>query len=360
VLPSTPSDQAGFPKGVFMIIATSRITKRYYWENRENIMAYEMGWHSGHPGCIIFLIDQSDSMSSNWGSTEFSGIWCSSDRTSQPQPPGPVDFSFAFGAAKAVNQILGELIPRCRKGEEILPFIRIGVYGYTGDSVEWAAPSIPPEKDGLVSISKLDLVTEEFLDTENESFIPWIVKEQANGGRPMRAAFEKVTPIARNFALNHPDSFPPIIVNITNGPPTDCDRKDLPDIVTPVKNIETSDGATLVFNIHLSAESSASVWFPNINDSLPDVYAENLLAASSTLPELFPPYLEMQSGWNKISDGAKCLTFNADFMLLIRSTVVASCQAGIHAYGGGYDCDECGSNFMTENLLNRHKDDVGH
>ena len=76
-------------------------------------MAHEMNLSSSDPGCIIFMIDQSGSMGNDWRGT---------------------GQTLAYGAAKAVNTVLAELAARCKKGEEISPRVRVGLFGYSEPS----------------------------------------------------------------------------------------------------------------------------------------------------------------------------------------------------------------------------------
>jgi len=269
-------------------------------------MEYGNNMSSNDPGCIIVIIDQSGSMTAPWGGSKYQLSW---------------------GAARSCNHMIGDLIERCRKGDDIAPRVRLGFYGYHGDEVSWAAKKFPADADGLVGLEDLADCDVEVEDDENEILIPWIVEEEAYGGTPMKTAFEQVISIAENFAQNHPNSFPPVIVNITDGVPTDCDEADLPGIVSPLTNISTSDGSALVFNIHISPDSSSPVFLPTPNDKLPNSYAECLYAASSPLPESLSIIGRKDHGM-PIGDDAKCFAFNADSALLIKLLSLASSGGG--------------------------------
>ena len=273
-------------------------------------MSHENNMSTNDPGCIIVLIDQSGSMKSNWGRSSYSLEW---------------------GAARSVNHMIGELVERCSKGDEVAPRVRLGFYGYAGSDVNWATSKFSPDADGLVSLEELAECDEEIEDPENEIMLPWVVEEKAYGGTPMKSAFEQIIAIAENFAQNHPDSFPPVIVNITDGMPTDCNESDLPSIVSPIMNISTSDGAALVFNVHISADPSNPVFLPGPGDNLPDAYAECLYNASSTLPETLATIGRQQHNMT-IGEDARCFAFNADSALLIKLLSLASS-------GGGGDRD---------------------
>ena len=133
--------------------------------------------------------------------------------------------------------------------------------------------------------------------------------------------------VAENFAQNHPDSFPPVIVNITDGVPTDCHESELEGIVKPLMNIDTNDGSALVFNLHISPDSSNPAFLPSPGDTLPDSYAECLFAASSVLPESMAEIGREDHGM-VIGEGARCFAFNADSAGLVKLLSLASSGGG--------------------------------
>ena len=95
-------------------------------------------------------------------------------------------------------------------------------------------------------------------------------------------------------------------------------------------NISTTDGAALVFNVHISADSSNPVFLPS-SDTLPDSYAQCLYNASSVLPETLATIGRNDHGMT-IGEDARCFAFNADSALLIKLLSLASS-------GGGGDRD---------------------
>ncbi len=275
-------------------------------------MDHTFNMSSNDPGCIIVLIDQSGSMGNTWGQSKYKLSW---------------------GAARSVNFMIGELVERCRKGDEVAPRVRLGFYGYSRTDVTWAGGKFLPDADGLVSLVALAECEDEVEDDENEMIIPWVVQEAAGGGTPMRTAFEQVVSVAENFAQNHPESFPPVIVNITDGIPTDCDESELAGIVAPIMSISTTDGAALVFNVHISPDGSEPVFCPSPGDALPDNYAKCLYEASSVLPDSLA-HIGRNSHGMKIGEEARCFAFNADSALLIKLLSLAS------SGGGGPDREE--------------------
>ena len=269
-------------------------------------MAHEMNLSSNDPGCIIFMIDQSGSMGYQWRGT---------------------DQTLAYGAAKAVNSVLAELVARCRKGEEISPRVRVGLYGYSEPNrqpkVDWASDNTTPEDDGLMCISTVANVREEVLDEENEVYIPWVVPEAYGGGTPMMRAIHEIITVAENFAQNNPNSFPPIIINITDGEPQDMDTSDIPNEVHPLTSISTVDGHALVCNVHLSETQAAPVFLPSTEDALPDDFSKNLFRASSEVPEIMAR-VGREKDKLDIPENARLFAYNADPTLLLKLLTLAS------------------------------------
>lgn len=252
------------------------------------------------PGCIIFMIDQSASTR---------GMFHKSKN------------SISFEVARAVNMILDELFEANRSKDQIIPRVMIGCYCYSGiTDVNWAIPDVNPNSDGLISISNLEACVNELMDDEFEKCISWFVHEKSHGATPMRVAFEKTAQIAKMFTENYPNSYPPVIINITDGFPTDCAVEELPEVVLPIMNLKTSDGASLIFNIHISLDSTSSIFFPKFSDNLPDVNSGHLLNASSTIPSSFvAKFGEIGREKFPIHENSKCLVYNADSATLIEA-----------------------------------------
>ena len=111
----------------------------------------------------------------------------------------------------------------------------------------------------------------------------------------------------------HPASFPPIVINITDGEWTDSDPTPAAE---SVKALSTDDGNVLVFNIHISANQGASIEFPDDESRLGDQYARFLFNLSSPLPS-YMQSIARQEGL-QVSELSRGFAFNADMVGLIR------------------------------------------
>ena len=81
------------------------------------------------------------------------------------------------------------------------------------------------------------------------------------------------------------NSFPPIVINITDGEATDANYADLLSCASRIKSLATEDGNVMLFNIHISG-GGQRISLPGDGVALPDIpHARLLYEMSSNLPE---------------------------------------------------------------------------
>ena len=265
-------------------------------------MAYAAEISRANPSCFVFLIDHSGSMGDGWG--------------------GNPNTRKADSVATIVNKLLSNLVLKCAKDEGIRDYFDVGVLGY-------GARVGPALGGGLVSksivpISELadnPLRLEERRQKQDDGaggiieapvkFPVWI-EALAKGGTPMCQVLDRAADSVRTWTTSHPDSFPPIIFNITDGASTDGDPASHAD---RLRDLGTSDGKVLLFNIHVSDHRAAPISFPHAAEELPDQYARSLFAMSSELTE--PMRARLASEGFSLSPGARGFVFNADAVSVI-------------------------------------------
>lgn len=267
-------------------------------------MAYTAEISTSNPSCFLFLIDQSGSMDDPFGAGE-----------SQRKK--------ADSVADAINRLLQNLVIKCAKSEGVRDYYYAGVLGYGAGVGPAFAGSLSGKQ--LTSISeiadnparveertkKVDDGTGGLID-QTVKFPVWF-DAVARGGTPMCDALRRAETILASWVADHPDCFPPIVINITDGESTDGDPSTAADAV---RRVSSNDGETLLFNVHLSSHSAAPIEFPDSESGLPDKYAELLFRISSPLP----PYMQnvaRQEGYS-VSDGSRGFVFNADMVSVIR------------------------------------------
>src|SRR6185437_3372252 len=171
-------------------------------------------------------------------------------------------------------------------------YFHLGVIGY-GAGVGWAF-SGPLAGKGLVPISevanspaRIDERTKKVDDgagglvDQNIKFPVWF-DPVANNGTPMCAALEPAFNAAQEWINNHGDSFPPIVMNITDGEGNDGDPR---QNAAKIRALACKDGNALLLNLHVSIHEGAAIEFPDTDAALPSDYAKQLFEMSSILPE---------------------------------------------------------------------------
>jgi len=256
-----------------------------------------------NPSCLLFLIDQSGSMSDPIGGT-------TSGKTK------------ARGVADAINRLLQNLVIKCSK-PEVREYFDVAVIGY-GATV---GPAFGGALAGrqLVKTSEIannPLRVEERTQTiedgvgglvkQSASFPVWF-DPVANGGTPMCGALTLVRQMLADWVANHPASYPPVLINITDGEPTDGDPS---PIVDQIRALATSDGAVLVFNCHISSTAGAEILFPNSDTGLPDDQARRLFRMSSELPAKI--HAAAEADGLSVRSGARGFAYQADLVELIK------------------------------------------
>ena len=261
-------------------------------------MAYVEKMSSANPGCIIIMIDQSGSMEDPYGNT------------------GEKKKDLA---ALAVNRVIYEIAEASSDGEGIKDRCFIGVIGYgskttgvdliLGDMISNIAENplhIEKRKkkisDGAGGLIEID-----------EDFPIWI-EPKADWGTPMDAAFKRASQLTEEWCNEHPDSFPPLVINITDGEPNDIDgaKREAENLI----DLSNNDGNVLLLNAHIANGLSDPIKLPSDVNVLSDSLAQFLFAISSVLPEVLVGEAQ-KVGFNTAS-GAKGMVYNADAEVLIR------------------------------------------
>ena len=249
---------------------------------------------TSNPGCIIILVDQSWSMSEPFG-----------------------DGTKAEQATQAVNSVIEDIVLACRSGDTIRERCHISVIGY-GEQVNRVIDGMISEiVSATIEIKKVKKLIPDGAGgiIEIESERPIWLEPKANSQTPMHKAFEYAAEIIEDWISDRPDAFPPIVINITDGAAT---RPDLSaDAARKIMSFRTTDGAVLVFNIHITNKGDIVKPLPYNTDQFSgQVLAEYLFDISSTLPpELFKA---AEDAGFPPEPGARCFVYNADASLMTR------------------------------------------
>lgn len=206
----------------------------------------------------------------------------------------------AEAVATIINMFIDELINRSRREEGVRDYFDIAVLGYGGDGV---VPLLGPE--GFVPVSELvrrDVAVRKFnlvrtLPNGNQIVSAaaqrcWI-EPAASGSTLMGAALTEAGKLVRKWCATpaNRESFPPVVINITDGEASDADAGVLCDCADHIKDAATADGNVLLFNVHLAPVAdgtAAEIRFPCTQHELPPQrYARLLYDMSSAVPACY-------------------------------------------------------------------------
>jgi hypothetical protein len=259
-------------------------------------MAYSAEISRDNPTCLLFVIDQSASMSDKMTTGK----------------------SKAEFVADVLNKTIYTLVTNCTKADGVRNYFDIGVIGYGGSGIgaglggTLAGAVVHP----ITAVANSPLRVEDRTQLQDDGaggvlerrikFPVWF-DALSSGGTPMCSGLTKVAEAVVAWADSHPNSYPPTILHVTDGESTDGDPE---SVASALKQISTTDGECLVFNIHVSTQQGETIQFPNSDLALPDMYAKLLFRMSS----VFPPHvakLAMDKGY-KLMESAHGFMFNAD------------------------------------------------
>jgi hypothetical protein len=242
-----------------------------------------------HPAAFVVLIDRSGSMSE---AITFMG---------QAMPKSQA-------VAIVANSFIDELVYRAHRSGEIYDYYDVAVLGYSGDGVE----SLLAPKGQFTRPSRLVLTDVRREKLSQERLLPngravvavieqnmWI-EPKATGATPMRAALNESLELLEKWckAKNNRESYPPTVLNITDGEASDGSEDDIREIATRIRAVGTADGNTLLINIHLGRmEKGVSVAFPTSPDQLSaHRYARLLWDISSEMPPAYHRFVAQMRG----------------------------------------------------------------
>jgi hypothetical protein len=233
-------------------------------------MSYTAVIDRANPTAFLFLIDQSRSMNEKMDTGE----------------------SKAKLVGDVLNKTLLQLIARCGSPDGVRDYFDIGVLAYNGIGVRsgfggaLGGSALHP----ISSLAAHPLRIEESKKSVpdgagnlvNQSFkfpvwFEWVSYDDA----PMSEGFRKAAEYLVSWCNSHGKSYPPTLIHVAGGPSTDGDPEQLAEAI---RHISTNHGQCLLFNLHLNTSGSASVIFPESEDSLPDPYSKMLFRMSSLIP----------------------------------------------------------------------------
>ncbi len=235
-------------------------------------MTYAAPISRTNPACLLFLVDQSKSMGEPF--------------------VGGGGQSKAEVVSDALNRLIQNLVLRSAKADGVRDYFRVGVIGYGKEVRAGFGGTLPHSV--LVPISQLgdgplvrvETRTKLVVGANGEvgerkvKFPVWF-DPVADGPTPMCEAVAAAGLAVKGFVDEFPDAYPPIVLNLTDGLPTDGNPQRNARLLT---NVGTADGSTLLFNLLISSKPVPADYFPADEENLPDVAAKLVFRTASVLP----------------------------------------------------------------------------
>ncbi len=280
-------------------------------------MAYEAEISRAHPTCFLFLVDHSTSMQD-----PIMGI---------PENPKK-----SYFAADAINKVIQSLVVSASKDMDIRKYFQIGVLGYGFDVTSILQPQLTENDLAWIDdIYKNPLrienrirkeVDESGLEIEYPTKFPVWIDPVAKGQTPMCAVLKRAVDVLSQWVTDFPDSYPPTVINITDGESNDGDPK---PIIEALKDIHTNDGHVILLTVHVSSNPySEQVFFPDNESLLPDYFSKSMFKMSSTLsPNMCRVASELLGVEMPIT--AKGFVYNADIAGIVQALEIGTRPANL-------------------------------
>ena len=286
-------------------------------------MPYSAKINRANPSCFLFVIDESGSMDESMESGR----------------------SKAQFVADVLNKTLAALIPQCTKADGVRAYFDVGVITYSGFGVgsglggnlsEGILHPISVINKNPIRIEEHNRKVEGGMISRSLKFPVWF-EPRSLGGTPMREALTKAAEVLAEWSANHPHSYPPTLIHVTDGQSTDGNPE---AAAAALQQIATSDGQCLIFNLHFNGSSDGRLAFPACEDELPDQYSKLLFKMSSP----FPPHLvevAQRMGYRQVTAESRFFMYKASTEFIVHFFDIGTRTSQIHEdnerpYDAGY------------------------
>ena len=287
-------------------------------------MSYSVVPNRANPMAVLFVVDQSGSMSDTMLKT---------------------GHTKADQVATVINKMFAELITKAKKQDGVRDYYDVGVIGYGYKGVynalqgELAGQILNPISKIAANPLRVEERMNEVVTATGdivqvpESFSIWF-DPVAGGGTPMSGALKLAAATIAPWCDAHQSSFPPVVIHITDGEYGDGDPS---QIAEGIRSFTTSDGNVILCNLHISSDGSASIAFPDNAGCLPNNFAKTLFNMSSVIPEsMHQSVMDTLGGSIELSAGTRFFTFNGNEVDIVKFLRVGTqgTQPVLLTYGG--------------------------
>jgi hypothetical protein len=266
-------------------------------------MAYSAEISRTNPTALVFLLDQSSSMLEPFGGQ-----------------PGKCK---AEGVSDALNRLLQNLVLKCAKADGVRDFFHVGMLGYGGRVASafggaLAGRALVPTSQIADNPMRIEMRTRKADDgaggvIEQQVKFPVWFEAHPGGRTPMCEALRWARQYLELFLAAYANCYPPIVLNITDGQPTDGDPQ---EAARELRALASRDGNVLLFNAHVSDKLNRPITFPADEAGLPDDFAKRLFQMSSELPPRLAA--AARADGFAVRPQSRGFVFNADLVAVIR------------------------------------------
>jgi hypothetical protein len=251
-------------------------------------MSYSRPITREQPSCLLFIIDQSGSMSESFAGTEV-------------QKDEAV--------AQIVNRLIDIVGLQCIKKDTIRHYFDIGIIVYNDSAI-----SLFTEESSTPCFRPINLLYENPINLSEveQGRDPIWIYPQAEGLTATYSAFSLAKTLLEDWAKKNSQSYPPTVFHISDGNFSDQDPR---SVAEEIKQIQTEDGSVLIFNINIAENRAKGIIFPDNTEQLPSKYACTLFEMSSILPEAIRQSFFARQRLD-LSPQSRAFVFNADPSLL--------------------------------------------
>lgn len=278
---------------------------------------YEAEISRANPTCFLFLVDHSTSMVD-----PIMGV---------PGNPRKAEF-----VADALNKVIQSLVVSASKDLDVRRYFQIGAIGY-GSQLK---PILGGELSGqelvwIDDIYQKPLRIEERTKKEYDGAggyievttkFPIWMEPVARGQTPMCEALEKAISILTPWVHEHRFSYPPTVINLTDGESNDGDPRKPAETL---RSLATDDGNLVLLTVHASSNQFAQqFFFPDDPESMPDRSSKVMFEMSSPLtPRMRQTAQELLN--IEMKENARGIVYNADIAGIVQALEIGTRPANL-------------------------------
>jgi hypothetical protein len=248
-------------------------------------------WSSATPGYIIFLVDQSGSMSESY-----------------PENGNKANFT-----AKVINRTINELINVNMNGAKVKDRVFISIIGDGNPAVnEIRSDYLSTYADNPIRIDQGKQKQSDGngglieIDVQN----PVWIEPVANMQTPMGSALEFAKKLMIDWMQKKINSPIPVIINVSDGLPFPYEEEQKVQIVAKeIMALSCNDGNPLIFNVHIGDGLEKCV-FSELESEITNEEAKFLFSISSKFPDAYKKRAK-KTGL-EVKDDSKCFVSNTD------------------------------------------------